>query len=148
MKYSEAKTGRTFIMRLEDGDILHEEIEEFAARHSIKAATLIVVGGIDKGSILIVGPTESRCEPPVVPMEHVLDDAHEATGSGTIFPNETGTPIIHMHLACGRGANTVTGCIRQGVKVWHVLEVIIQELTDTTAVRKYEVATGFELLTP
>ena len=30
MKYSEAKQGRTFIIRLEDGDILHEKIEEFA----------------------------------------------------------------------------------------------------------------------
>ncbi len=148
MKYSEAKTGRTFIIRLEDGDILHEEIEKFAIEHNIIAATLIAVGGADKGSIIIVGPTESRCEPPVVPMEHILDDAHEVTGSGTIFPNEKGTPIIHMHLACGRGTSTITGCIRKGVKIWHVLEVVIQEITDTTAKRLYDANTGFELLIP
>lgn len=148
MKYSEAKAGRTFIIRLEDGDILHEEIEKFATDHNITAATLIAVGGVDKGSILVIGPAESRCTPPVTPMEYVLDDAHEVTGSGTIFQNEAGTPIIHMHLACGRGTSTITGCIRKGVKVWHVLEVIIQELTNTTAVRKFEAATGFELLTP
>lgn len=148
MKYSEAKTGRTFIIRLEDGDILHEEIEKFATDHNIKAATLIAVGGIDKGSTLVIGPTNSRCEPPVVPMTHILDDAHEVTGSGTIFQNEDGVPIIHMHLACGRGTNTITGCIRKGIKVWHVLEVIIQEITNTTAIRKHEAATGFELLNP
>ncbi len=148
MKNSEAKTGRTFIIRLEDGEILNEEVEKFAVEHNIKAATLIVVGGVDKGTILVVGPTNSRCEPPVVPMEHILGDAHEVTGSGTIFPNEAGIPIIHLHIACGRGTSTITGCIRKGVKVWHVLEVVIQEITDTTAVRKYEPATGFELLTP
>ena len=38
MKYSEAKQGRVFIIRLEDGDILHESIEAFAREHSIKAA--------------------------------------------------------------------------------------------------------------
>ena len=28
MKYSEAKPGRIFIIRLEDGEIIHEEIEK------------------------------------------------------------------------------------------------------------------------
>jgi predicted DNA-binding protein with PD1-like motif len=30
MKYSEAKPGRIFVLRLEDGDILHESVETFA----------------------------------------------------------------------------------------------------------------------
>ncbi len=30
MKYSEAKQGRVFVIRLEDGDIVHEELEMFA----------------------------------------------------------------------------------------------------------------------
>ncbi|MDY6863052.1 MAG: DUF296 domain-containing protein, partial [Thermodesulfobacteriota bacterium] len=29
MKYSQAKPGRIFVIRLEDGDIIHEEIEKF-----------------------------------------------------------------------------------------------------------------------
>lgn len=37
MKYSEAKQGRTFVIRLEDGDIIHEEIEQFAKDHSINS---------------------------------------------------------------------------------------------------------------
>jgi len=45
MKYSQAHFGRTFILRLEDGEILHEEIEAFAAEHSVKAAAVILVGG-------------------------------------------------------------------------------------------------------
>ena len=56
MKYSEAKQGRIFIVRLEDGDIVHEEIEQFAREQSIKAAALIIIGGADKDSKLVVGP--------------------------------------------------------------------------------------------
>ena len=68
---------------------------------------------------------------PIVPMEHVLDDVREVTGTGTIFPDDAGNPILHLHMACGRHSSTVTGCIRQGVKVWHVMEAILFELTDT-----------------
>ena len=45
MKYSEAKPGRVFVLRLEDGDILHESIEAFAIEHEIMAASLIALGG-------------------------------------------------------------------------------------------------------
>ena len=147
MKFSEAKTGRVFVIRLEDGDILHEEIERFSAEKGIRAATLSAVGGVDAGSRLIVGPEEGRSEK-IVPMEHVLDNVCEVTGSGTVFPDEEGNPILHMHLACGRTDQTITGCVRRGVKVWHVLEIVLTELTGTDACRVYDLSTGFKLLNP
>ncbi len=52
MKYSEAKIGRIFLLRLEDGEILHETIEAFASEHEIRAAALTVLGGADEGSDL------------------------------------------------------------------------------------------------
>ncbi len=60
MKYSQAKIGRIYVIRLEDGDIIHEEIEKFAREKSIKAAALIIIGGADEGSKLIVGPEHGR----------------------------------------------------------------------------------------
>ncbi|MBW1829153.1 MAG: DNA-binding protein [Deltaproteobacteria bacterium] len=147
MKYSEVKQGRTFVMRLEDGDIVHEEIEQFARDHSINAAALIIVGGIDKGSRLIVGPEQGRSKP-VTPMEHVLDDVHEITGVGTLFPDEEDNPLVHMHMASGRESTTVTGCIRNGVRTWHILEVILFELVDSSGVRKVDSETGFKFLVP
>ena len=60
MKFSEAKPGRFFILRLEDGDILHECIESFARERNIRAAALIAMGGADAGSKLVVGPAEGR----------------------------------------------------------------------------------------
>ena len=147
MKYSQAKQGRIFVIRLEDGDIIHEEIEKFAREKSIKAGALIILGGADQGSKLVVGPEHGR-EDPIVPMEHILDNVNEIAGTGTIFPDEKGKPILHMHIACGRKTSTITGCVRRGVKAWHILEVILFELIDTKAIRVFDPVTGFELLRP
>ncbi|MBD3392606.1 MAG: DUF296 domain-containing protein [Chitinivibrionales bacterium] len=147
MKYSEATQARAFIVRLEDGDILHEEIERLAQMESIAAAAVIAVGGIDRGSTLVVGPKKGRAEP-VVPMEHVLDEVHEVAATGTIFPDESGKPVLHMHAAAGRRDKTITGCVRNGVKTWHILEVVVLELADTNAVRALDGRTGFALLNP
>jgi predicted DNA-binding protein with PD1-like motif len=147
MKYSTARQGRVFVVRLEDGDTLHEEIETLARKESVKAGTVIVLGGADAGSRLVVGPEKGRSLP-VVPMEHVLDDVHEVAGVGTIFPDEQGQPVFHMHLVGGRETATVAGCAREGVKVWHVMEAIVTELIDTTGKRVRDAATGFELLRP
>ena len=147
MKYSEAKQGRIFVIRLEDGDIVHDEIERFAREKSIEAAGLIIVGGADQESKFVVGPEEGRATP-VVPMEHVLDEVHEIAGVGTLFPDDEGNPVLHMHMASGRKSSTITGCIREGVRVWHVMEVILFELADTTGIRTHDSETGFKLLQP
>ncbi len=147
MRYSQAGSGRIFVIRLEDGDIVHEEIEKFAQLKKIMAASIVVLGGADKGSQLVVGPEKGR-EKTIVPQIHTLDNVHEVSGTGTIFPNEAGTPVLHMHMACGRNDSTIAGCVRNGVKVWHVMEVILHELVDSTGVRRRDEATGFDLLIP
>lgn len=147
MKYSLAKQGRIFIIRLEDGEVVHETIEQFAKDHSINAASMIILGGADDGSKLVVGPEQDRTIP-VNPMEYVLNHVHEVAGTGTLFPNEKGDPVLHMHIACGRNGESVTGCVRNGVKVWHVMEVVLFELLDTVGSRVLDEKTGFGLLEP
>jgi predicted DNA-binding protein with PD1-like motif len=147
MKYSEAKQGRIFVIRLEDGDIIHESIERFARQKSLQAAVLIALGGADEGSMLVVGPEDGRVSP-VSPMTHILENVNEVSGVGTIFPDDEGNPVMHMHMSCGRKAETITGCIRRGVRVWHVMEIILFELLDTTGIRLMEPALGFKLLNP
>ncbi|MDD2237473.1 MAG: DNA-binding protein [Kiritimatiellae bacterium] len=146
MKYCEARQARTFILRLEDGDIVHETIEQFAREKKIQSASLIILGGADDGSKLVTGPRKAR-EKPIVSLHSELEGVHEVTGTGTLFPDQHGHPILHMHLACGRENRTMTGCIRRGVKTWHVLEVIVTELTENAARRLPDAETGFELLT-
>ena len=147
MRYSMAQPGRIFVLRLEDGEIVHEVIERFAVEQQIKAASLVIVGGADDGSRLVVGPAEDRGLP-LSPMKLQLEHAHEVTGTGTLFRDEEGTPLLHMHMACGREKETITGCIREGVRVWHVMEVIIHELTGSTARRLVEEPLGLKLLRP
>ncbi len=147
MKYSQAQQGRVFILRLEDGEIVHEVIEQFAVDQKIAAAALIILGGADDGSRLVVGPKDDRVLP-LEPMQGVLENAHEVTGTGTLFPDEAGQPLLHMHMACGRRDKTTTGCIRAGIKVWRVMEVIVFELLGTTARRMVEAPLGIKLLQP
>ena len=148
MKYSEAQTGRVFVIRLEDGEIVHESLERFASEHGISCAVLTLHGGADGGSVLVTGPAEGRSPPPIRPLTTTLEDVHEVVGTGTIFPDARGVPVLHVDLACGRESATTTGCIRTGVKTWHVLEVVLTELTGCPARRRRDVATGFELLEP
>ena len=145
MDWTEAREGRVFVLRLEDGEVLHEEVERFAKERGVSAATVIAVGGADKGSALVVGPEDGRSEI-ITPMKTELSDVHEVAGCGTIFPDEDGVPILHMHMACGRGDNTTTGCVRAGVKTWLVLEVVIREIVSSDAVRRTDPKSGFKLL--
>jgi predicted DNA-binding protein with PD1-like motif len=147
MKYSQAKPGRIFVIRLEDGDVVHEVIECFAREQAIMSAALVILGGADKGSRLVVGPEDGRATP-VIPMGLMLENVHEVSGVGTLFPDDEGHPVLHMHMACGRNGDTVTGCVRSGVKVWHVMEAILFELVDSTGIRRPDAATGFKLLQP
>jgi predicted DNA-binding protein with PD1-like motif len=147
MIYSEARQGRIFVLRLEDGDVVHESIERFAREQRIRAAALIIIGGADAGSRLVVGPRQGRAAT-IETMLQVLEETHEVSGSGTLFPDEKGIPLLHLHMACGREAQTVTGCIREGVKVWHVMEVVLFELLDCTAKRVPQPPMGLKFLQP
>ena len=82
-------------------------------------------------------------------MGTVLGDVHEMTGTGTIFPDEEGIPKLHMHISTGRNERSLTGCVRNGVRVWLIAEVIIFELIDSNGDDGgWTGHTGFELLDP
>ncbi len=148
MKFSEASMGRVFVIRLEHGEVIHECIERFAVENGISCAALILHGGGDDGSVLVTGPQDGSSSPPIAPQVSRLKGVHEVVGTGSLFPDEQGQPILHVHLACGRGESTVTGCIRTGVRAWHVVEVMLWELQDCRARRRPDAASGFQLLVP
>ena len=141
---SQGTLGRIFTLRLEDGDRIPQCIEQFAAEQGIKAAFCSLVGGIDNGN-LVVGPEDGDAET-LTPMLHTVHGAHEAVAVGAIFSNAEGRPILHMHAALGREETTKTGCIRPGLDVWTVVEVILMEILGTDMVRKHDPKIGLELL--
>jgi len=145
MKYSSARLGRALVIRLEDGDVVHECIEQAARAEGIARAAVILLGGARGGSRVVVGPEDGDAHP-VVPIERVLHDVHEMAGVGTIFPDEAGRPVLHLHAAFGRDDQVTAGCIRTGVKTWVVAEAVVIELTGNEATRRVDPATRFELL--
>jgi predicted DNA-binding protein with PD1-like motif len=147
MRFSQARPGRVFVLRLEQGEMVHEVIEAFAAEHGIRCAALVMVGAADEGSRLTAGPEDGGARP-IVPLIHSLVGVHELTGVGTIFPDDEGRPSLHSHVAVGREGAAATGCIRAGVVVWTILEVVLLELEDCTARRAMDPSSGFELLEP
>jgi len=145
LEFTEAKMGRVFIIRLYDGDRIPDVLEGFAKNQRINSALCFFLGGAKENSRVVVGPKDGNAFPPEA-MSTLLKGVHEACGVGTIFQNEEGKPKLHMHAAFGRQQETITGCVRLGVDVWQIGEVIILELTDTPAKRAVDKKTGFEFL--
>ena len=146
MIYREGKIGRVFVIRLEDGDRLPDCIERFAAEHNVKVGQAILVGGIGSGEV-VSGPREKRTLTPD-PIVVALDGVHEVVGIGVLAPDEAGKPTFHIHAALGRAGNTVTGCLRRGVDVWLVGEVVLYEIEGANMARLRDRESGFDLLRP
>lgn len=144
MKATEGKLGRVFVIRLEEGDIVPDCIEEFASDKNISIAHLSMLGTLMEGEV-IVGPRKTSENPPR-PMDLPIYEAHETIASGVIAPDKNGKPVLHIHGALGRSGNTITGCLRKGVKAWVCCEVILQEILDVDAKRLLDEKTGFTLL--
>jgi predicted DNA-binding protein with PD1-like motif len=144
MKASEGRMGRVFVVRLEDGDVVPDCIERFAAEKGISVGHVILIGGIGGGEV-VVGPRDSEERPPE-PMLLPVDGAHEVVGVGIIAPDKAGKPVLHIHAALGRSGQTLTGCLRPGVKTWLVGEAIIYEILGAKVSRLPDKASGFDLM--
>ncbi|MGA2681398.1 MAG: PPC domain-containing DNA-binding protein [Candidatus Bathyarchaeia archaeon] len=145
MDYAEANLGRVFILRLCQGEHIHEVIEKFASGKKILSGLCFFLGGAEDKSKVVVGPKDGAVLPPE-PMVTLLKGVHEACGVGTLFPDEKGKPKLHMHASFGRNDTAVTGCVRLGVDVWQIGEIVILELAGASARRAKDDVTGFELL--
>ena len=145
IKYTTAGLGRVFILRLENDDRIPDVIEKFAQEQQIHSALVHLLGGADGTSKIVVGPLDGA-QPKPQPVVTSLPGVSETIGLGTIFLDEKSTPKLHLHASFGRGDKSLTGCTREGVFIWHIGEVIILELLNSTAGRKIDPATGFELL--
>ena len=145
MQFTEAKLERVFVLRLHDGDHLPDVLESFAKEQNVNSALCFFLGGAKDNSRIVVGPRNGHNIQPE-PMITLLEGVHEACGVGTIFVNEEGKPKLHMHASFGRKEETITGCVRMGIDVWRIGEVVLLELTGTVARRATDKETGFEFL--
>ena len=145
VKYSESRMGRVFVLRMEDGDVLNDTLEAFAQEQGVQRALAFYVGGVAGGSKVVVGPDDSNTTG-ITALVHTLCGSQEAFAVGTLFPNESGKPVLHMHTASGREGGATVGCTRAGVQTWLVGEVVMVEIVGSEAMRKLDDFSGFALL--
>jgi predicted DNA-binding protein with PD1-like motif len=143
MKATTGSIGRIFIIRLEDGDVVPDCLERFAVENTVGCAQVMLIGGIGGGN-MVVGPRHSDEMPPD-PMLLPIDGAHEVAAVGLLVPDADGKPMLHIHGALGRAGQTITGCLRPGVKTWLVGEAVMIEVLGAAAARHPDAATGFSL---
>ena len=134
MRSAELRDGRVFVLRLEDGEVLHEVVESFCTENGIRNATVTAVGGVDAGSEFVSGPSVPVGDR-IVPLIVTIDEPCELTGAGTVFPDDDGVPVLHMHGSVGRAGFSATGCFRRRMVVWLVMEVVIREMVGEGPVR-------------
>lgn len=146
MKAAEGRVGRVFVIRLEDGDVVPGCIERFAEERGVAVGHAILIGGIGGGQV-VVGPRSSTEMPPD-PMLLPVDGTHEVVATGVLAPGPDGKPALHIHGSLGRGGRTLTGCLRPGVDVWIVGEVVLYEILGAAVSRRASAETGFALLEP
>jgi uncharacterized protein len=142
MRYTKGSIGRIFVLKFEDDDVVLDELDKFARREKLKAATFLFLGALKKGHI-VTGPKK-----PVIPPEpnwKKFKDGWEVMGIGTIFTNKKG-PQIHIHTSMGKKNKVITGCVRKDSKVFLVIEAIVFELKGVKATKDIDRATGLNLL--
>jgi len=142
MKYTKGVMGRVFLIKFSDKDIFLKEIEKFARKEKIKAATMIFLGALREGH-LVTGPKKTVIPPE--PNWVKFKGGWEVFGIGTIFTNKKG-PQIHIHSSLGKKKKVFTGCVRKDSEVFLVIEAVVFELKGIKATKDIDIATGLNLL--
>lgn len=146
MRYSEAKIGRVFVVGIEDGERLPDAIEAFAREKNLSHGVVFMLGALQNGD-LVAGPDDPESKPVSI-LTTMVGQPHDAMVMGTIFPDEAGHPVVHLHGTMARGERVTMGCLRLGVHVWEVAEVVVMELSGTKALRRFDPEVGFSRLVP
>jgi uncharacterized protein len=141
MQYSEGRIGRIFMIRIDDGEDLLEELRRFAERMNVKTGTIQFLGALKQGR-MVTGPEEPVIPP--VPHWEMYNDGWEVIGFATLYPGENG-PSIHVHASLGKGGSTKTGCLRKQAEAYLVVEAVLTEYVGISARRMIDEKTGLHL---
>ena len=142
MRYTQGSFGRVFVLKFEDKDDLLEELKGIAKKETIRAGTIMLLGGMRSAGV-VSGPRE-----PVIPPEPMwvnFSDGREVLGFGTLFWKGD-DPVIHLHGAIGREKETFVGCVRKDSSVFLVMEAVIMEIQGIKARKEFDETTGLVML--
>lgn len=142
MDYQVGRIGRVVVARFNNNEELLGSLAGIVKKEDIKAAVLYLVGGMQKGRI-VVGPEKDELPP--VPVWREINESNEIFGVGTVFWDGD-EPKIHFHGAFGKRDDVKVGCLRENTEAFLVLEAIIIEIEGVNAVRELDPAIGLSLL--
>ena len=141
MQYTEGKTGRIFIVRVDHGEDLIATLMQFITENRVNSGYIRFIGALQSGQI-VTGP-EILCLPPNPHFES-FSGGWEVVGMATITPDNC-RPHLHLHASIGRGTQVLTGCLRGEIKTYIVVEAIMTELIGVDVQREMDPATGLYL---
>jgi len=130
MKYFDAeKTGRTFVLRMERGDLLRETIFDLCQKENINTA--VVLSGIATFDIVSMQMTNSSAYPITYDEVSLNEPLELASLDGTIINKHP-----HLHGTIGNATHTWAGHILDGCRILYLGEIVIQEICNDDLIRK------------
>lgn len=139
MRDAEFERGRSFVMRLEKGRDLLEQLTDYCNRRSIDAAQVTIIGAVTRATLGFYDQEGREYGRRVVdePMEII-----HATGNVSYLDGER---FVHLHGTFGReDRSTVAGHLFEGCEVF-AGEAILHELEGPVLDRVFDDATGLTL---
>ncbi|HUU74828.1 MAG TPA: DUF296 domain-containing protein [Methanoregulaceae archaeon] len=141
MEYTEGRIGRIFILRIDHGEDFLSEMDAFVRKKGINCGIVQFLGALAEGR-MVTGPEKAVLPPS--PHFEGFSGGWEIFGTASIFTGSDG-PHIHYHASAGRGAEALTGCLREKAEAYIVVEVFITEIIGIQARRTPEPVTGLNL---
>lgn len=130
MKYFASDSiGRTFIIRLERGDLLREVLAGLAQKEKIENA--VIVSGIATFDEVNMQMTTTYDYPIGYHSVNLREPLELASLDGTIIHFEP-----HIHGVVSNADKTWAGHFLDGCKVLYLGEIAVQELVDINLIRK------------
>ncbi len=123
------KTGRTFVLRMERGDLLREKITALCSEHSIKSA--VVLSGIATFDIVNMQMSNTTGFPMGYDVLKLEEPLELASLDGTIINGEP-----HLHGVVGKATQTWAGHLLDGCRILYLGEIVLQELPELDLIRK------------
>lgn len=141
MRSTEVTVGRRFFVVLEPGDDILLAIADACALHGVRQAVVPVFIGAFS-SVTLIGTREPVPDPDVPMPQKTTVEWSEGIGTATVFPDETGVPIVHLHIAIGDKRDAALGYSGHVLTAvtHYTVELLIEELTDAELVRRPDAA--------
>ena len=125
MKYFIGKEiGRTFVLRLDEGDYLLESINELIYNEKVNNG--VVISGIGTLDNCVTHMVMTTSYPPVEHFENWVDKPLELSSIDGVIAD--GKP--HLHIVVSDHEKAYSGHLEKGCKVLYLAEIVIVEFKD------------------